>query len=604
MSYDIDVILRDNVVAGVPSSGRHSPSKSRLRQYFKWLERAGDAILAQSEAELGAIAVTRDKQFATVRGAADKTENGHYSGNLSTQEWVKISDLEISVGEYEDIGGTANAITANFVGDAIGSNVKLILMTPIATNTGPVTVVEDGGSAVDILSPAGSPLAGGELVAGVPVFLSIDGVNRRIAFPANIVAQVETLRGEISTLTIRAEAAAAQAEALAENGYVTSAGAVGDGVANDTSAFATLEASHSSDYVNLLGLTYLVDAIPTANDYYNGNFVVDGTTYAMPETKAPQPSPLWAGEFLVAQKGGAVATQSYRDMALDGMTVARDGGETGVTIYQDDGINAEKACRIQRDAGVSDTSTTYLAFPLSPQETAEISGNHIVLSFDVLAGVDALTTGYKAHIYASKSPFQPVINLDGTYSGGHIELGVLSFEVSQALSAIDLKCIIPRAINQICVVLEIPYSGTADEDDYISIEALRLCSGTARRRLKSIGFGRAFQSARSRFRTSLPYSVPRTATTSSAINAIAAASSTPFGVVFPIQFEEPMVCAPTVWPIASLTGSRPRIYDHAAGGHIFADVRHVGDRGFTITNNAAVTAGQRYSGHYVAEAII
>lgn len=51
-------------------------------------------------------------------------------------------------------------------------------------------------------------------------------------------------------------------------------GAVGDGTTNDTSAFVTLESKVTGRDVNLFGRTYLVNAIPTGNNYYNGNFKI------------------------------------------------------------------------------------------------------------------------------------------------------------------------------------------------------------------------------------------------------------------------------------------------------------------------------------------
>ncbi|BAN26774.1 tail fiber domain-containing protein [Caballeronia insecticola] len=47
---------------------------------------------------------------------------------------------------------------------------------------------------------------------------------------------------------------------------------VGDGVTDDTAAIAKLESSHAGRYVDLLGKTYLVSALPTNNYYFNGTF--------------------------------------------------------------------------------------------------------------------------------------------------------------------------------------------------------------------------------------------------------------------------------------------------------------------------------------------
>lgn len=51
-------------------------------------------------------------------------------------------------------------------------------------------------------------------------------------------------------------------------------GAIGDGIADDTSKFATLESNYLNRGVDLCGLTYLVTVIPTGNTYFNGSFKV------------------------------------------------------------------------------------------------------------------------------------------------------------------------------------------------------------------------------------------------------------------------------------------------------------------------------------------
>ncbi|KVL36396.1 hypothetical protein WS97_12150 [Burkholderia territorii] len=53
-------------------------------------------------------------------------------------------------------------------------------------------------------------------------------------------------------------------------------GAKGDGVTNDTAAFAAFEAENVGRVVDLAGLTYVVNAVPTKNAYQNGVFLVSG----------------------------------------------------------------------------------------------------------------------------------------------------------------------------------------------------------------------------------------------------------------------------------------------------------------------------------------
>ena len=53
--------------------------------------------------------------------------------------------------------------------------------------------------------------------------------------------------------------------------------ATGDGVADDTASFNTLEASHKGKTIDLLGLSYKVTALPRKNNYVNGAFVISNT---------------------------------------------------------------------------------------------------------------------------------------------------------------------------------------------------------------------------------------------------------------------------------------------------------------------------------------
>lgn len=70
-----------------------------------------------------------------------------------------------------------------------------------------------------------------------------------------------------------------EAGILSENFILGTSGAVGDGVIDDTAAFATIEAAITGGGIDLLGKAYKVSAIPNANDYYNGAFKVGSEIY-------------------------------------------------------------------------------------------------------------------------------------------------------------------------------------------------------------------------------------------------------------------------------------------------------------------------------------
>lgn len=57
------------------------------------------------------------------------------------------------------------------------------------------------------------------------------------------------------------------------------AGAKGDGLTNDTNSFTVFETAYTARDVDLHGKTYLVNAIPAGNRYFNGKFLVGGISY-------------------------------------------------------------------------------------------------------------------------------------------------------------------------------------------------------------------------------------------------------------------------------------------------------------------------------------
>lgn len=64
-----------------------------------------------------------------------------------------------------------------------------------------------------------------------------------------------------------------------DEGDVRGWGAKGDGVTNDTLIFSDFETDIVGRDVDLHGRTYLVDAVPSGNRYFNGKFLVSGITH-------------------------------------------------------------------------------------------------------------------------------------------------------------------------------------------------------------------------------------------------------------------------------------------------------------------------------------
>lgn len=163
-------VFRDNVTAGVPSSGIHEPKKSEIRTLLSDYERTLDAALEGaslvfvSKAALDARLDHAASTSAWVIGDASVANNGIYAkvGASGTGSWLRVADLPYSFIVAEDVGaGTPNAIVATT--DVPVSGSALIILNLFETNTAsPVTVSFNGGSPLTVKTASGSdPVAGG-----------------------------------------------------------------------------------------------------------------------------------------------------------------------------------------------------------------------------------------------------------------------------------------------------------------------------------------------------------------------------------------------------------------------------------------------------------
>lgn len=108
-------------------------------------------------------------------------------------------------------------------------------------------------------------------------------------------------------------------------------GAVGDGVINDSNAFAVLESNRIGIDVNLSGRTYFVDSQPNGNNYYNGAFRLNKSVttggVAFPYTwDAKQSLADTAIPLSVPSRDyrGSMATQAYFINGAGGQSLAFD----------------------------------------------------------------------------------------------------------------------------------------------------------------------------------------------------------------------------------------------------------------------------------------
>lgn len=99
--------------------------------------------------------------------------------------------------------------------------------------------------------------------------------------PAGLNYAITNMNWDIGKARVKATGTTATrtlADRFADSVNPLNFGAVGNGTTNDTNAFSALENAYTGQMVDLLGKTYVTNARPTRNSYYNGHFIVSGKT--------------------------------------------------------------------------------------------------------------------------------------------------------------------------------------------------------------------------------------------------------------------------------------------------------------------------------------
>lgn len=184
----IDGAWRDFDVQGDPGSNPYKPKKGPQRTVLKRIEASAGigAVAVATKAELDAITDKADNAPGFVVGDSTAANNGQYSWDDSGSAWVKIRALPDTLAVLENIGGTANAITADTATGVDPTVVQAIVLTaPPGTNTGAVTITLNGGSAEDVKAASGTDPAPGDIVEDVATIFFKVGSEWRQIFTSN-----------------------------------------------------------------------------------------------------------------------------------------------------------------------------------------------------------------------------------------------------------------------------------------------------------------------------------------------------------------------------------------------------------------------------------
>lgn len=166
-----EIAWGDYNTEGVPGSGIKEPKKTEQRQYLGILETmaASGAVMVATKAELDAITDKADNAPGWVVGDSTGSNNGIYAWDDGGSTWTKLRGLPDTAAVLTNIGGTANAITADTETGIDPAEVQIIILPdPPGTNTSTtVTIAIDGGSAENIKSASGANVAIGDIIDGV-----------------------------------------------------------------------------------------------------------------------------------------------------------------------------------------------------------------------------------------------------------------------------------------------------------------------------------------------------------------------------------------------------------------------------------------------------
>lgn len=385
--------------------------------------------------------------------------------------------------------------------------------------------------------------------------------------------------------------------------------ATGDGIADDTTAID--DALAVSDGPFFPDGTYLytgdVDGLFDSAMFGPGVIKYDG--YEYPVKRGDSLNVLWPGEFRCWPMGHALGVETVQRRQIPaGVTHARLNFAAGMTVSHVEGEHYEDAMRVQRNAGNTATDSHTVVVNLTREETKTLAGERCVIQFHGQKGATYSGGDITYRVQYSVEPDQPILNADGTYTSGNVNLltGTVTLGASPRpkaapyFAAFDL----PVDATQVAVVFVVPFAGTADDDDWIEIEGLSVHVGRRPASILRESFADLMVKAKSRYQSSYPYGAPRgTSTEQGTVSAVAINTATAWAFSIPVRFDPPMATVPQFLFQSPTSSTESRLLNKDSGVTINGLAHALNEAGAVITNNGAATAGNRYLCHWTAQVI-
>lgn len=384
-------------------------------------------------------------------------------------------------------------------------------------------------------------------------------------------------------------------------------GATGDGINDDTPHIDDALASGA----NIISTTgdYLykgdIDAFYAKKPTGTGFIIYDGYKYPVkPESRVNH---LWQGAFNAWQMGHAGKVSStQRKQIPAGVTHARRGFATDLTIYHVNGNYDQHALKISRDATSVSSATHNIVINLTPSETMPLAGKTCTLMYHCNYGVNWLLTDIIVKVQSSNELMQPILRDDGKYTSGNVELISKSHKpILRPQSAPYLLTFnVPLDATQIAISIDVPFSGTAGAEDWVELESMCLAVSDEAFDCVADSALATQNKAATRYQSSYQSGIGRGAPIEQgAIQMIAASTASTFSCITNIRFEPPMAHTPWFTFQSPTSGTGFRLLNKTTGANVNGMAYDLNNKGVTISNNGAVAVGDRLLCHYTAESL-
>ncbi|WP_429170382.1 hypothetical protein [Ensifer sp. LBL] len=415
MADTANIVYRDFVTYGVPSSGKNKPKKDEIRRLLTGYEAiisaftSNGGLIYASKAAMDADLARPANSMAWVLGDAIVANNGIYRkvGGVGTGSWSRAADLPFSFITANDVGaGTANDIQATTSIPVSAS--ALVWMNVFEANTAsPVTVSFNGGAPLTIKTNTGNNVAAGGLVSGMIILGIVSGstfrlLNDQVSSAIVAAAEAAQVASEAAATSAANSAAAAAASAASVNlpasltantMLVTNPGAT----AREDKSFADVIALLGLDarYLRLTSRGYVdlstdFGAPSAGSDFTNPwSQFLDACLFDAMKGEIPQ------GTFNISQPMSRTCTAPFQSLTIEGkgrQTLLNFRGEinAGLTVNYLTVLNCVNISRmnIQTDSQSGALSAFRLICPAHPDPAA---AEYNIFDDVVFKGID----GYK-----------------------------------------------------------------------------------------------------------------------------------------------------------------------------------------------------------------